>query len=139
MGTKAGDTIARTATNGGYERLRVATIQHAMIDQLAHPPPGFEVRPASPSPINPSLRSLCDSSAIDDLQDAVTTHFKLKKDYIRRTVQAWLDEARQHSASSLSSHYRQLKRQVCFVAWHGWFGTWLHENVTTRWTSWRRN
>ena len=43
MGTPAGDRAARTGINGGYERLRVANIQHAMIDQLDNPPPGFEV------------------------------------------------------------------------------------------------
>ena len=41
-GTSAGDEGKRTSKNGGYEYLRVATIQHAMVDQLRNPSPGFE-------------------------------------------------------------------------------------------------
>lgn len=42
MGTPEGNEGARVGENGGYEHLRVATIQWAMIDQLRHPAAGFE-------------------------------------------------------------------------------------------------
>jgi hypothetical protein len=41
-GTPEGDENRRTAENGGYERLRVWTVQWAMVDQLRRPSPGFE-------------------------------------------------------------------------------------------------
>ena len=43
QGTPEGDRIQRTSQNGGYERLRVGTVQWAMVDQLQNPPKGFEV------------------------------------------------------------------------------------------------
>lgn len=36
--TPRGDELRRTSSNGGYERLRVATVRHAIIDQLLHKP-----------------------------------------------------------------------------------------------------
>ena len=42
MGNESSHAAARTSKNGGYERLREATIQHAMIGQLQSPSPGFE-------------------------------------------------------------------------------------------------
>ncbi len=47
MGTAEGNEGARVGENGGYEQLRVATIQWAMIDQLRHPAAGFEQVPAA--------------------------------------------------------------------------------------------
>ena len=42
IGTPEGDRNRRVADNGGYERLRVWTIQWAMVDQLKNPSKGFE-------------------------------------------------------------------------------------------------
>jgi hypothetical protein len=67
MGTPAGMAAARVAANGGYERLRVATVRWAMIDTMRHPPHGFEA--------------------------AVTAHFRLKRSHICGVVGAWLSEA----------------------------------------------
>lgn len=44
QGTAEGERQRRVSENGGYERLRVGTVQWAMVDQLQNPPPGFEVR-----------------------------------------------------------------------------------------------
>jgi len=68
FGTPEGDLQKRIHPNGGYERLRVATIQHAMTGQLLTPPAGFE--------------------------DAIRTHFRLKRDHVRRTVASWIEEAK---------------------------------------------
>ena len=38
-GTPQGDRTARYSDNGGYEPLRVATLQFAMVDVLRQPPP----------------------------------------------------------------------------------------------------
>lgn len=43
QGTPEGERQQRVAQNGGYERLRVGTVQWAMVDQLRNPPKGFEV------------------------------------------------------------------------------------------------
>lgn len=42
IGTPEGDRNRRVGENGGYERLRVWTIQWAMVDQLKNPSKGFE-------------------------------------------------------------------------------------------------
>jgi len=68
FGTPEGDLQKRIHPNGGYERLRVATIQHAMTGQLLSPPAGFE--------------------------SAIRTHFMLKREHIKRTITAWIEEAK---------------------------------------------
>ena len=64
MGTAAGMLAARVSSNGGYERLRVATVRWAMIDAMRRPPPGFEA--------------------------VVEAHFRLKRSHICIVVAAWL-------------------------------------------------
>jgi hypothetical protein len=66
-GTPQGDRTARYSDNGGYEPLRVATLQFAMVDVLRQPPPGFE--------------------------EVVRKHFRLKRHHIMAVCQAWLQEA----------------------------------------------
>ena len=83
IGTEQGKRMERVAENGGYERLRVGTVQWAMVDQLKHPPAGFE--------------------------EAVKTHFTLKRTHILQTVDTWLKEAKE---SDTSGHYDKLKKQV---------------------------
>lgn len=83
QGTPEGERQQRTAQNGGYERLRVGTVQWAMVDQLKHPPKGFE--------------------------DIVRTHFLLKRAHILKTVRGWLKEAKD---SDTAGHYKALKTQV---------------------------
>jgi baculoviral IAP repeat-containing protein 6 len=58
------DLMERTSANGGWEGLRIATIQWAMIDVLRNPPQGFE--------------------------RAVREYFTLKQDYIRQLVAGWI-------------------------------------------------
>lgn len=87
QGTPAGERNQRIAPNGGYERLRVATVKWAMVDQLKNPPAGFE--------------------------DAVAAHFKLKRAHVRRVVKGWLKEAR---ASDTVGHYDALKTEVRLVS-----------------------
>jgi hypothetical protein len=82
IGTEEGARNHRTSENGGYERLRVWTVQWAMVDQLRHPTPGFE--------------------------DAIRTHFRLKRAHILRSVAAWLDEAR---SSDTEGHFAALREQ----------------------------
>ncbi len=66
-GTAVGHRNARIAENGGYERLRVATIQHAMTCHLRQAPLGFE--------------------------DFVTHHFWIKRWYILGIIDGWIEEA----------------------------------------------
>lgn len=83
-GTDAGRKGRRTATNGGYERLRVATLQWSMVDQLRNPDPGFE--------------------------EFIKEHFRNKRRYILEEVcKPWLQEAK---ASPTSGHFAALKAQV---------------------------
>ena len=80
-GTATGRTQCRIATNGGYERLRVATIQHAMVGQLKHPSAGFE--------------------------EVVREHFRLKGPYIVTQIEGWIEEAK---SSPTSGHKKQLEK-----------------------------
>ena len=116
QGTPAGERNQRIAPNGGYERLQVATVKWAMVDQLKNPPAGFE--------------------------DAVAAHFKLKRAHVRRVVKGWLKEAR---ASDTVGHYDALKTEVrlvsvCLVSCALWLAHYIvfcmdaHEH---RWTSWK--
>ena len=58
----------RVHENGGYERLRVGTVQHAMVGMLREPPSGFE--------------------------GPIRAHFRLKRDSILALVKGkWLEEA----------------------------------------------
>merc|ERR1712216_413223 len=66
-GTAQGKASARTAKNGGYERLRVASIRHAMIGQLKNPSVGFE--------------------------EVIQNHFLLKGNYICTQIEGWIEEA----------------------------------------------
>jgi len=82
IGTPEGDRNRRVGDNGGYERLRVWTIQWAMVDQLRNPSKGFE--------------------------EAIREHFRLKRAHILRTTAKWLEEAKE---SDTSGHYESLKTQ----------------------------
>ena len=84
-GTAQGRASCRTASNGGYERLRVATVQYAMVDQLQHPTPGFE--------------------------GVIREHFRLKQHYILAQVEGWLGEARA-SPTPTAGHLEALEAQV---------------------------
>ena len=75
MGSPGAHESSRTASNGGFENLRVKTIQFAMVDMLAHPPAGFE--------------------------DVVREHFRLKQHHIRATMAAWTADA-QGTAADLA-------------------------------------
>lgn len=86
LGTPEGERNARYGHNGGYDRLRVGTLQWAIAAQLASPSPGFE--------------------------DAIKEHFKLKKDHILKTMEKWTEEAKD---STDSSHRRLLGAQVAKV------------------------
>ena len=66
-GTPEGDRLVRYADNGGYEKLREGTLKWAMIDQLKNLPEGFE--------------------------EAVKSHFRLKRKYIGQLVDGRLAAA----------------------------------------------
>mmetsp|Transcript_19443 Transcript_19443/g.38096 ORF Transcript_19443/g.38096 Transcript_19443/m.38096 type:complete len:394 (-) Transcript_19443:163-1344(-) len=82
-GTDQGELQKRVHSNGGYERLRVATIQHAMIWQMRNPAPGFETL----------------------LQE----HFRLKKHHILTTVDRWVEEAK---SSDTKGHLKSMTKLV---------------------------
>jgi baculoviral IAP repeat-containing protein 6 len=82
-GTADAEVKKRTATNGGYERLRVATVQHAMVGQLKHPSPGFA--------------------------DVIQAHFKLKTQHVLAVCEGWLEEAK---LSDTTGHHTTLNRHV---------------------------
>lgn len=83
-GTAEGDLQKRIHENGGYERLRVATIVHAMTAHIKNPPPGFE--------------------------DCVRIHFTEKREYLLNHVcPAWLAEAQ---TSSTPGHLQALQLAV---------------------------
>jgi len=82
-GTAQGDLQKRVHANGGYERLRVATIQYAMIGHLRSPPHGME--------------------------ELIRNHFRLKKRHILETVERWLKEA---EGSDTKGHCKALAKQV---------------------------
>ena len=73
-GTAQGKSQARTATNGGYERLREATIRHAMIGQLKNPSAGFE--------------------------EPIKEHFLLKGNYICVQINGWIVEAEKNASTN---------------------------------------
>jgi ubiquitin-protein ligase len=83
QGTDRGLRNQRVAENGGYERLRVGTVQWAMLDMLKNPPKGFEA--------------------------VVQEHFRLKRPHIVETCQQWLKEA---SDDGTVGQHAKLKRQV---------------------------
>jgi baculoviral IAP repeat-containing protein 6 len=68
MGSSHAVEASRTASNGGWERLRVATVRFAMLDMMANPPAGFE--------------------------DVVALHFAHKAAHIRATMATWQSDAR---------------------------------------------
>eukprot|EP00515_Schizochytrium_aggregatum_P004286 CAMPEP_0202045222 /NCGR_PEP_ID=MMETSP0963-20130614/566_1 /ASSEMBLY_ACC=CAM_ASM_000494 /TAXON_ID=4773 /ORGANISM="Schizochytrium aggregatum, Strain ATCC28209" /LENGTH=346 /DNA_ID=CAMNT_0048609789 /DNA_START=89 /DNA_END=1129 /DNA_ORIENTATION=- len=82
-GTEQGELQKRIHSNGGYERLRVATIQHAMVAHLRSPPPGFE--------------------------EIVRRHFRVKKRHILAMADRWLDEAKD---SDTKGHFKSLQKQA---------------------------
>ena len=67
MGYEGSDLQSRHASNGGFEKLRVATLRHAVLDTLKHPPAGFE--------------------------EIVAAHFAHRKAHILATADAWLADA----------------------------------------------
>jgi hypothetical protein len=73
MGQEGSEHNSRHASNGGYENLRVATLRHAVLDTLKHPPAGFE--------------------------EVVATHFAQRKAHILATASAWLDDATSSKAT----------------------------------------
>lgn len=83
IGTPEGERGQRTSSNGGYEYLRVATIQWAMVDQLRNPPAGFE--------------------------EVIRQHFRLKRRHILEVSDQWLAEA---TVSDTAGHATSLRRQV---------------------------
>ncbi|KAH9258901.1 hypothetical protein BASA81_002965 [Batrachochytrium salamandrivorans] len=83
-GTTEGEIQKRIHENGGYERLRVATILHAMTAHIKTPPPGFE--------------------------DCIRIHFTEKREYILNHVcPAWLAEAQ---TSTTPGHLQALQLAV---------------------------
>ncbi|GBG33843.1 Ubiquitin-conjugating enzyme E2 Z [Hondaea fermentalgiana] len=80
-GTEQGELQKRIHSNGGYERLRVATLQHAMLSQLRNPPPGFET--------------------------LIQEHFRIKKHHILATVDRWVEEAK---LSDTKSHLKSISK-----------------------------
>ena len=84
-GTPAGEKGQRTSSNGGYEYLRVATIQYGIVGQLRNPTPGFE--------------------------DAIREHFRLKRDHIEAAVERWLDDAR-NEPKPTPNHLKMLEKQI---------------------------
>jgi len=86
-GTEQGERQKRIASNGGYEYLRVGTVQYAMTAQIKNPPPGFE--------------------------DVVRQHFLLKKKHVMNVVEGWIEEAKKSDTKghkeALESAYSDLK------------------------------
>jgi len=80
-GTEQGELQKRIHSNGGYERLRVATTQHAILGMLLSPPAGFE--------------------------QVIEKHFLVKRHVILNTLQQWLHEA---AASDSKGHFRALSK-----------------------------
>jgi len=82
-GTAEGEFNKRVHTNGGLERLRVATIQFAMVAHLKNPPLGFE--------------------------EVIRYHFKIKARHILSTCDTWLSDAK---TSDTKGHFKALAKQV---------------------------
>lgn len=71
--------------------IREATTKWAMIDQLKNPPPEFA--------------------------DIIRTHFRLRAPYIRKQVQAWIDEAGGGAhADRLKTLQTQLEQELAKLA-----------------------
>mmetsp|Transcript_33163 Transcript_33163/g.53318 ORF Transcript_33163/g.53318 Transcript_33163/m.53318 type:complete len:5108 (-) Transcript_33163:115-15438(-) len=82
-GTDQGDLQKRIHSNGGFERLRIATIQYAMVGQLRSPPAGFE--------------------------NVIQEHFRLKRRHILDFCDRWLKEAKD---SDTKGHFKSISKQV---------------------------
>ena len=83
FGSAEGELQKRVHRNGGYERLRIATIDFAMVDMMKHPPKGFE--------------------------EIIKVHFQLKREYILGVVNGWLEEAK---LSDTKGHFEALKQRL---------------------------
>ena len=83
QGTDRGLRNQRVAENGGYERLRVGTVQWAIVDMLRNPPKGFE--------------------------EVVKQHFLMKRPHILETCEQWLKEA---SDDGTPGQHAKLQKQV---------------------------
>lgn len=83
IGTDKGNIQRRIAVNGGYERLREATVKYAMTNYIINPSKGFE--------------------------ELIHGHFRIKRDYIRSVCFQWLEEAK---LSATIGHYARLKHNV---------------------------
>ena len=77
---------ARTSNNGGYERLRIATIQHAMIGLLQNPTPGFDL--------------------------FIKEHFRMKQSYIIRQIKGWIEEAGRNKTPGHKLELEKLLKQL---------------------------
>jgi len=88
FGTEEGKRFQRTCSNGGFEYLRVATLQWAIVDQLRHPSKGFE--------------------------RFIRRHLWLKRHHIARVVAGWVHEA---TVSDTPAHMAALvEQQEAFYA-----------------------
>lgn len=85
FGTPQGTRFQRTCENGGYERLRVASLRWAVTDQAAHPTPGFAT--------------------------FVRRHLWLKRAHIAATSLAWVREALRESDTA--GHVAELLSARC--------------------------
>jgi len=85
-GTSQGKASARTATNGGYEKLREATIRHAMIGQLKNPVVGYE--------------------------ELISEHFLLKGNYICTQISGWIEEAESNQSMSHQAVLKKLLSEL---------------------------
>lgn len=85
-GTKSGAENSRTAYNGGWEMLRLHTLQWAVMDMLRQPPAGFE--------------------------EVVRQHFRCQASHVVATVQDWLAHARQSPTGDYASKMTAVAEQV---------------------------
>jgi len=80
MGTYSGEKQSKAYV----DNIRVQTIRWAMVDQLKNPSPGYE--------------------------DAIKTHFKLKKQVIYREIQQWLKDSSSAQAKLITEQFDALKK-----------------------------
>lgn len=66
-GSAEGARRARQSPNGGWERVRAATVEYAMVDMLRHPPPEFA--------------------------GLIHAHFSARADHVKALCNAWVKEA----------------------------------------------
>ena len=85
-GNESSHLAARTSNNGGYERLRIATIQHAMIGLLQNPTPGFDL--------------------------FIKEHFRMKQSYIIRQIEGWIEEADRNKTPGHKLELEKLLKQL---------------------------